>query len=481
MAIPTDEEYAQFQRQIELEKSNGSTGPAVEKIKEKVDEDGTVYQWDELQKAWFPKISQDFLASYQASYGSMREPVNAPDGTVFNWDDEKKHYFDESGNKLPDDGFLVDGVTYTYSIASSQWLANGAPIARSQDQNTYTDENGKLYFWNAIKSLWVTEDGLTFDPATGVYTDTTSGKVYDSAKMEWVNPKKTDKPKPEKEGLIKTKRAEKRKAEWFEQKEDDNLNIYISGLPPNITMEKFETLVKKCGLVKPDEKTGKPKLKLYMTKEGKPKGDGLCCYLAKESIQLAEQILDQSNIDGYTIKVERAKFELKGNFDASKKKKSLKKRDKQALKKQKEKMLGWGGMGLTSGAEEVSKRARSEKVAVFRHCFTVDEVNRDPVVIIRVKEELRRICGPFGNAKRINLFDGHPQGVCSIAFIKHEEADRVIEHLNGKLFRGRALSVSRWDGHTDFTIEETQAEINNRDSAWAEWLENEEDEEDDEK
>ena len=37
----------------------------VEKLKEKVDEDGTVYEWDEFQKAWFPKVTQDFLANYQ--------------------------------------------------------------------------------------------------------------------------------------------------------------------------------------------------------------------------------------------------------------------------------------------------------------------------------------------------------------------------------------------------------------------------------
>jgi len=54
-------------------------------------------------------------------------------------------------------------------------------------------------------------------------------------------------------------------------------------------------------------------------------------------------------------------------------------------------------------------------------------------------------------------------------------ADRAIENLNGRLFRGRTLEVKRWDGHTDYAIEETQAEINNRDAAWAEWLENEED------
>jgi len=74
------------------------------------------------------------------------------------------------------------------------------------------------------------------------------------------------------------------------------------------------------------------------------------------------------------------------------------------------------------------------------------------------------------------MFDGHPKGIVSVAFAKAEEADRAIENLNKKLFRGRVLSVERWDGHQNFEIEETQAEIENRDSAWKEWLEDDEEE-----
>ena len=66
---------------------------------------------------------------------------------------------------------------------------------------------------------------------------------------------------------------------------------------------------------------------------------------------------------------------LKGNYDASKKKKTLKKKEKLALKKQKEKLLGWGGMGITTGDTELMKRQRHEKVVVFSNCFTVDEVS----------------------------------------------------------------------------------------------------------
>ena len=54
------------------------------------------------------------------------------------------------------------------------------------------------------------------------------------------------------------------------------------------------------------------------------------------------------------------------------------------------------------------------------------------------------------------------------------EADRAIEGLNQRLFRGRLMTVERWDGVQNFAIEETQAEIENRDSAWKEWLEDDE-------
>ena len=111
--------------------------------KEKVDEDGTVYEWDEFQKAWFPKVTQDFLANYQATYGSMREPITSPTGVKFDWNDEKKNYFNEKGEKLPEDGFLHEGVRYTYSIETNAWLADGKPLQTQQSQ-TYKDENGTV-------------------------------------------------------------------------------------------------------------------------------------------------------------------------------------------------------------------------------------------------------------------------------------------------------------------------------------------------
>ena len=160
------------------------TNEEKETVKEKVDEDGTVYEWDEVQKAWFPKVTQDFLANYQANYGSMREPITSPTGVKFEWRDDEKNYFNEQNEPLPEEGFQHEGVTYTYSIETNSWLADGKPLeGAGQQQNTFTDENGTVYFWNDMKKLWVTEAGICYNQETGEYSDSNTGKVYDATKV----------------------------------------------------------------------------------------------------------------------------------------------------------------------------------------------------------------------------------------------------------------------------------------------------------
>lgn len=40
--------------------------------------DGTVYEWDAEKRAWFPKIDENFIAAYQASYGFTEDGVPLP-------------------------------------------------------------------------------------------------------------------------------------------------------------------------------------------------------------------------------------------------------------------------------------------------------------------------------------------------------------------------------------------------------------------
>ena len=61
--------------------------------------------------------------------------------------------------------------------------------------------------------------------------------------------------------------------------ESKNTNVYISGLPTDITDDEFKELMSKYGLIMFDPIKKGPKLKLYRDENGEPKGDGRCCYI----------------------------------------------------------------------------------------------------------------------------------------------------------------------------------------------------------
>lgn len=57
--------------------------------------------------------------------------------------------------------------------------------------------------------------------------------------------------------------------------------------------------------------------------------------LQKESVALAVRLIDESEVRGYKLHVEAARFELKGQYDASKKKKKSKDYKKKLHQQQK--------------------------------------------------------------------------------------------------------------------------------------------------
>ncbi|KAJ7388733.1 HIV Tat-specific factor 1 [Desmophyllum pertusum] len=115
---------------------------------------------------------------------------------------------------------------------------------------------------------------------------------------------------------------------WFEVEGNKNPNVYVSGLPLEITEEEFLEMMSKFGIIMQDPDTNKPKIKLYRDQNGQPKGDGRCCYLKLESVDLSIKLLDESNYKGNTIHVEQAEFHLKGEYNPALKKKKKNKKKK---------------------------------------------------------------------------------------------------------------------------------------------------------
>lgn len=328
--------------------------------------DDTPYEWDLDKKAWFPKITEDFIATYQANYG-----------------------------------FSSDGAS--------------SSTANVQDTNMKTVE----------------------EPPQREIPEATDSK----------------------------KRGEKRKADsgWFHVEEDRNTNVYVSGLPPDITVDEFIQLMSKFGIIMRDPQTEEFKVKLYKDNEGNLKGDGLCCYLKKESVELALKLLDEDEIRGYKLHVEVAKFQLKGEYDASKKKKKCKDYKKKLSLQQKQ--LDWRPERRAGPS-----RMRHERVVIIKNMFHPTDFEDDPLVLNEIREDLRVECSKFGQIRKLLLFDRHPDGVASVSFREPEEADYCIQTLDGRWFGGRQITAQAWDGTTDYQVEETSREREERLRGWEAFL-----------
>ncbi|KAM7374533.1 hypothetical protein PAMP_007184 [Pampus punctatissimus] len=339
-------------------------------------EDGTVYDWDHEKKAWFPKITEDFIAAYQANYGFTKEG-------------------DPDANNA--------AVSSTEPAAPEKEKPGGDTQKLKPDQHETPAKDAK-------------------------------------------------------------QKGEKRKVEpgWFDIDDNKNTNVYVSGLPPDTSTEEFAEIMSKCGIVMRDPITEEYKVKLYKDKEGNLKGDGLCCYLKKESVALALRLIDESEVRGYKLHVEAARFELKGQYDASKKKK--KNKDYRKKIQQQQKQLDW------RPEKKGEVRKRHEKVVIIRNMFHPSDFEEDPLVLNEYREDLRTECEKFGEVKKVILFDRHPDGVASIAFKEPEQADACIQSFNSRWFGGRQLSAQLWDGTTDYQVEETAREREERLKGWANFL-----------
>ncbi|XP_069758379.1 17S U2 SnRNP complex component HTATSF1 [Narcine bancroftii] len=311
------------------------------------------------------------------------------------------------------------------------------------------------------KSLGITEDFLaTYHANYGFIEETSATPGGDTEKI--LVAEKTERVSTSQ----KDAKGEKRKADegWIDVEEQKNTSVYISGLPPDITPDEFVELMSKFGIIMQNPETQEYKVKLYKDKEGNLKGDGLCSYLKKESIDLAVRFLDETEVRGYKLHVEVAKFEMKGNFDASKKKKKSKDYKKKLLLQKKQ--LDW-----RPEKKAGQSRFRHERVVILKKMFHPKDFEADPMILNEIQEDLRLECEKFGQVKKVLLFDRHPEGVASVAFKEPEEADQCILVLNGRWFGGRQITAEIWDGVVDYQIEETVKERESRMKSWESFLE----------
>jgi HIV Tat-specific factor 1 len=96
----------------------------------------------------------------------------------------------------------------------------------------------------------------------------------------------------------------------------------VTSIPLDATVDEVHDIFSKCGVIAEEIDRGKPRIKLYTDDDRKFKGDALVVYFRPESVNLAIQMLDDSDFrlgvagpDG-KMKVQAADFSFKSQQEA---------------------------------------------------------------------------------------------------------------------------------------------------------------------
>ncbi|XP_053613346.1 17S U2 SnRNP complex component HTATSF1 [Plodia interpunctella] len=403
--------------------------------------------------------------------GDNKNPIKKSDSNTENssWGDYAPYISYEG-----EEAIYTDPSTqhkYTWSTESNSWIPKsgqevpGRVYSYEDDTHIYTEADGSKCFWDNDKKAWipkVDDDFLAYYQMSYGFVDNTQ-KSSDTEKQE--SSKNRDEKKSETPGVKR-----KNEPQWFQPSEETNTKVYVSNLPLDLTEEEFVNFMQKCGLVERDPSSQKMKVKLYMDKEQNCfKGDALCTYIKIESVDLALKLLDGSDLKGNKVKVERAHFQLKGEYNPALKPKKKKKKELEKIKKMQQKLFDWRPEKI------VGERSKHERVVIVKNLFHPTDFDKDVQLILDYQQDLREECSKSGEVRKVVIYDRHPEGVAQITMKEPEMADAVVELINGRWFGKRQITAEIWDGRTKFRIAETDADISKRIDGWDKFLDGKED------
>lgn len=107
-----------------------------------------------------------------------------------------------------------------------------------------------------------------------------------------------------------------------QKKQRVNTAVYVTSIPLDVEFDEIRDVFSKCGVIAEEIDSGRPRIKMYTDDSGNFKGEVLVVYFRPESVNLAIQMLDETDfrlgLQGPhgPMRVQPADFSFKSQQDA---------------------------------------------------------------------------------------------------------------------------------------------------------------------